>query len=92
MPNISRWPSPLALHRQRLFAVREHLEGEDMLLANYSGGFADVELPRMMLRVSVPASSMFVMSFAFSEHRACTAPGQHRSTQRKTRPQGAANG
>src|SRR5262245_39695830 len=33
---------------ERLFAVREHLEGEDMFLANYSDGLADVDLPKMI--------------------------------------------
>jgi glucose-1-phosphate cytidylyltransferase len=33
---------------ERLFAVRKHVEGEDMFLANYSDGLADVDLPRMI--------------------------------------------
>jgi glucose-1-phosphate cytidylyltransferase len=33
---------------ERLFAVREHLEGEEMFLANYSDGLADVDLPIMI--------------------------------------------
>jgi glucose-1-phosphate cytidylyltransferase len=33
---------------ERLFAVRELLEGEEMFLANYSDGLADVDLPRMI--------------------------------------------
>ena len=33
---------------ERLFAVRAHLEGEEMFLANYSDGLADVDLPAMI--------------------------------------------
>jgi glucose-1-phosphate cytidylyltransferase len=33
---------------ERLFAVREHLENEDMFFANYSDGLADVNLPIMI--------------------------------------------
>jgi len=33
---------------ERLFAVREHLEGEEMFLANYSDGLSDVDLPAMI--------------------------------------------
>jgi len=33
---------------ERLFAVREHLQGEEMFLANYSDGLSDVELPAMI--------------------------------------------
>ncbi len=33
---------------ERLFAVREHVEGEEMFLANYSDGLADVDLPVMI--------------------------------------------
>jgi glucose-1-phosphate cytidylyltransferase len=33
---------------ERLFAVREHVEAEEMFLANYSDGLADVNLPAMI--------------------------------------------
>jgi glucose-1-phosphate cytidylyltransferase len=33
---------------ERLFAVRELLDGEEMFLANYSDGLADVDLPTMI--------------------------------------------
>jgi len=33
---------------ERLFAVREHLQGEEMFLANYSDGLCDVNLSAMM--------------------------------------------
>jgi glucose-1-phosphate cytidylyltransferase len=33
---------------ERLFAVREYVEGEEMFLANYSDGLADVNLPAMI--------------------------------------------
>ena len=33
---------------ERLLAVREHVEGEEMFLANYSDGLADVDLPAMI--------------------------------------------
>jgi glucose-1-phosphate cytidylyltransferase len=33
---------------ERLWAVREHVEGEEMFLANYSDGLADVDLPSMI--------------------------------------------
>ena len=33
---------------ERLFAVREYLEGEEMFLANYSDGLSDVDLPAMI--------------------------------------------
>ena len=33
---------------ERLFAVREYVEGEEMFLANYSDGLADVDLPVMI--------------------------------------------
>ena len=33
---------------ERLFAVRAHLEGEEMFLANYSDGLSDVDLPAMI--------------------------------------------
>jgi glucose-1-phosphate cytidylyltransferase len=33
---------------QRLRAVREHLEGEEVFLANYSDGLTDLDLPRMI--------------------------------------------
>src|SRR6478735_8814157 len=33
---------------ERLFAVRQHLKGEEMFLANYSDGLADVDLPAMI--------------------------------------------
>jgi glucose-1-phosphate cytidylyltransferase len=35
---------------QRLRAVREHLAGEEMFLANYSDGLTDMDLPRMVER------------------------------------------
>ncbi len=33
---------------QRLWAVREHLEGEEMFLANYADGLSDAPLPEMI--------------------------------------------
>ena len=33
---------------ERLFAVRSHVEGEEMFLANYSDGLSDVDLPAMI--------------------------------------------
>src|SRR5689334_17554298 len=33
---------------ERLYAVRAHLEGEEMFLANYSDGLSDVNLPAMI--------------------------------------------
>ena len=33
---------------ERLFAVRAHVEGEEMFLANYSDGLSDVDLPAMI--------------------------------------------
>ena len=33
---------------ERLLAVRSHVEGEEMLLANYSDGLSDVDLPAMV--------------------------------------------
>ena len=33
---------------ERLFSVREHVESEDMFLANYSDGLSDVDLPAMI--------------------------------------------
>jgi len=33
---------------QRLRAVREHLEGEEIFLANYADGLTDLELPRLI--------------------------------------------
>ena len=33
---------------ERLYAVRAHLEGEEMFLANYSDGLSDVDLPAMI--------------------------------------------
>lgn len=35
---------------ERLWAVREHLEGEDMFLANYSDGLTDLNLDEMIAR------------------------------------------
>ena len=35
---------------ERLWAVREHIAGEEMFLANYSDGLADVNLPDMIER------------------------------------------
>ena len=33
---------------ERLFAVRQHVEDEEMFLANYSDGLSDVDLPAMI--------------------------------------------
>ena len=33
---------------ERLFAVRSHVEDEEMFLANYSDGLSDVDLPAMI--------------------------------------------
>ena len=33
---------------ERLLAVRQHVEGEEMFLANYSDGLSDVDLPAMI--------------------------------------------
>ena len=38
----------LAQHRRALLAVRPHVEGEEMFLANYSDGLSDVDLPAMI--------------------------------------------
>jgi glucose-1-phosphate cytidylyltransferase len=35
---------------ERLWAVREHVEGEEMFFANYSDGLADLDLPAMVER------------------------------------------
>lgn len=51
---------------QRLSAVREHLQGEEMFLANYSDGVTDLPLPKML--------SAFARSDAIGAFLAVPAP------------------
>ena len=66
---------------ERLVAVRDHVQGEEFFLANYSDGLADVDLPAMIeafrksgkvaafLAVR-PSMSMHLVSFASTERLA----------------------
>ena len=55
---------------ERLFAVREYLEGEEMFLANYSDGLADVDLPAMIetFRQSGKIACFLAVRPSFSLH------------------------
>jgi len=55
---------------QRLFAVREHLENEEMFLANYSDGLADLDLPAMIetFRQSGKVACFLAVRPTFSTH------------------------
>ena len=55
---------------ERLLAVRAHLEGEEMFLANYSDGLADVDLPAMIetFRQSGKIAGFLAVRPSFSLH------------------------
>jgi glucose-1-phosphate cytidylyltransferase len=55
---------------ERLLAVRSHVEGEDMFLANYSDGLSDVDLPAMIeaFRKSGKAACFLAVRPSFSLH------------------------
>jgi glucose-1-phosphate cytidylyltransferase len=55
---------------ERLFAVRKHVEGEEMFLANYSDGLADVDLPSMIevFRQSGKTAGFLAVRPTFSLH------------------------
>ena len=55
---------------ERLWAVREHVEGEEMFLANYSDGLADVNLPEMIenFRQSGKIACFLAVRPSFSLH------------------------
>ena len=55
---------------ERLLAVREHLEGEEMFLANYSDGLTDVDLPAMIdtFRQSQKIACFLAVRPSFSLH------------------------
>src|SRR5262249_40418261 len=55
---------------ERLFAVRQHVEGEEMFLANYSDGLSDVDLPAMIeaFRNSGKVACFLAVSPSFSLH------------------------
>ncbi len=55
---------------ERLWAVRHHVEGEEMFLANYSDGLADVDLPRMIdaFKASGKVACMLAVRPSFSLH------------------------
>jgi glucose-1-phosphate cytidylyltransferase len=55
---------------ERLFAVRQHLKGEEMFLANYSDGLADVDLPAMIetFRQSGKIACFLAVRPSFSLH------------------------
>ena len=55
---------------ERLLAVRAHVEGEEMFLANYSDGLADVDLPAMVdaFRRSGKVACFLAVRPSFSLH------------------------
>ena len=55
---------------ERLLAVREHVEGEEMFLANYSDGLSDVDLPDMIeaFRQSGKVACFIAVRPSFSLH------------------------
>lgn len=55
---------------ERLLAVRPHLEGEEMFLANYSDGLTDVDLPAMVeaFRQSGKVACFLAVRPSFSLH------------------------
>jgi len=55
---------------ERLWAVREHVEGEEMFLANYSDGLCDVNLPEMIktFRASGKVACFTAVRPSFSMH------------------------
>jgi glucose-1-phosphate cytidylyltransferase len=55
---------------ERLFAIREHLKDEEMFLANYSDGLADVDLPAMIeaFRQSGKTACFLAVRPSFSMH------------------------
>ena len=55
---------------QRLWAVREHVEGEEMFLANYSDALSDVDLHEMIetFRQSGKAACFLAARPSFSLH------------------------
>ena len=55
---------------ERLLAVRQHLEGEEMFLANYSDGLTDVDLPAMIdtFRQSQKIACFLAVRPSFSLH------------------------
>ena len=69
---------------ERLFAVRQHVEDEEMFLANYSDGLSDVDLPAMIEAFKQSGKiACFVAarpSFQSASHR----NGQGRKSQRHT--------
>ena len=73
---------------ERLFAVREHLEGEEMFLANYSDGLSDVDLPEMIetFRQSGKMACFIAARPTFSLHFVEMHAG--RKSQRHTRNPG----
>jgi glucose-1-phosphate cytidylyltransferase len=55
---------------ERLWAVREHVEGEEMFLANYSDGLADIDLPAMIetFKASGKVACFLAVRPSFSLH------------------------
>jgi glucose-1-phosphate cytidylyltransferase len=55
---------------ERLWAVREHLKGEEMFMANYSDGLAAVDLPKMIetFKKSGKVASFLAVRPSFSLH------------------------
>ena len=55
---------------ERLLAVRQHVEGEEMFLANYSDGLSDVDLPAMIeaFRQSGKVACFLAVRPSFSLH------------------------
>ena len=55
---------------ERLWAVRDHVAGEEMFLANYSDGLSDVNLPEMInaFRASEKVAAFIAVRPSFSLH------------------------
>ena len=80
---------------ERLWAVREHVAGEEMFLANYSDGLSDVNLPEMietlpgerqdrLLPAVRPSFSLHLVDIAEREGRAHPRqPGRRSLDQRR---------
>ena len=74
---------------ERLFAVRNHLEGEEMFLANYSDGLSDVDLPAMIETFTQSGKVACFLAGAPFIQPTSRRDGRRRQSQRHTPTQDA---